>query len=165
MRDLTHADIVERAVRWLRNTRKCRVVFAEITTSAAAVPDAIGWAPWHRCILIECKVSRSDYRADEHKLSHRAGRLPGAERWYMTPPGLLQPDEVREGWGLLEVHGRTVRRIVEAPPVPEDDRCWRDEMTILLSAVRRHELGVEWRHDAARFAPYGEARARFEVAP
>ncbi len=32
----------------------------------------------------------------------------GQIRYYMTPPGLLKPEEVPGAWGLLEVHGSKV---------------------------------------------------------
>ena len=50
---MTHDQLVERAVKWLRGKHKCSVVFAEIVTSARAVPDAIGFTGWG-CVLVEC---------------------------------------------------------------------------------------------------------------
>lgn len=150
---MTHDDLVQRAVRWLRNTRKCPVVLAEYTSALPVIPDAIGFWRAHS-ILVECKVSRADFRADRHKPSHRGGWGPGRERWYMTPPGLVRPDEVPEGWGLLEAHARIVRRIVE-PSVRHEDSV-RYDMEMLVSAMRRHQLGIVWHKDTARFEPYNQ---------
>jgi hypothetical protein len=150
----SHADLVRYAVRWLRGHHRCSVVFAEISTSAPLIPDAIGWRRgWS--ILVECKTSRSDFHADRHKLVHRhPENAPGQERWYLVPLGLVRRSEVPEGWGLAEVRAGRVHRVVNPPPATLRHERMRMEMDLLLSAVRRHELGVEWRHEQARFAPY-----------
>ena len=156
----THADLVQRAVRWLRSTRRCRIVYAEIVTSMPIVPDAIGWGPMNRCEIVEAKVSRSDFRRDPNKSSHRCGLVPGRLRWYMTPAGLLDAAEVPDGWGLVEVHGTRCRVIVPAPAVPETLGAMRTEIAILASATRRHEIGVPFDPETARFSPAaGKGRA------
>lgn len=167
---MTHDELVLRAVRWLRGTRRCGVVLAELTTVAPMVPDAIGWADagtWS--VLIECKTSRSDFRADAKKPHRRPGVVGvGQERWYMAPPGLLNPEELPEEWGLLEVLARSVRvakvcprtrlrKLVRHPiamPI-EERRLW--EATLLVSALRRHNSGAEWDNAQARFKPGGPA--------
>lgn len=77
----------------------------------------------------------------------------GWERYYLTPPGLVQPHEVPEGWGLLEAHSRCVRVLRKATPTLQDARSLSDEVLLLVSACRRHQVGAEWRHEGARFAP------------
>lgn len=148
---MTHADLVRRATRWLRNTMKCPVVFAEIVTYASCNPDAIGWrgSRERECHFVECKRTRSDFFRDRKKQSHLWGTVPGTHRWYMTPPGLVGEAEIPPGWGLLEVHSKIVRVVVRAQGVEEPARG--DEITILLSAIRRHQIGVKWRHAEARF--------------
>lgn len=153
---MTHDELVKRAVRWLRNTKKCHVVFAELVTCASSIPDALGWCnSGKECHLVECKMTRPDFRRDKNKLSHQTGCLPGSHRWYMTPPGLVQPHELPIGWGLLEVHEKIVRVAVQS-------ESWRmvrnrgEELTILLSAVRRHQVGAEWRNADAKFRPLSE---------
>jgi len=139
------------------------VVFAEMTTGLWLTPDAIGWhVGWS--ILVEAKVSRRDFRADRKKLIHNpafAERCPGQERWYLTPEGLVTSDEVPGAWGLLEVQGR---RVVEVKPAARRERTpgvvseaarHRAEMTMLLSAIARHEQGVAYDPKTARFAAFG----------
>jgi len=153
---VTHDELVERAVKWLRGRHKCRVVFAEITTYARSIPDAIGWRSLGHpcCILVECKTSRADFKRDAIKPSHRSGRVLGRYRWYLTPPGLLTADEVPGGWGLAEACERFVRVVVEAPDTGVPDfAAYQEETTILLSACRRHQVGVDWNHGRARFTP------------
>lgn len=147
---MTHADLVQRATRWLRNTVKCPIVFAEIVTQASCNPDAIGWKYGGRqCHFVECKRTRSDFFRDRKKPSHRHGSVPGTHRWYMTPPGLVALVEVPETWGLLEVRARSIRAVRKATPRTDPDRS--DELAILLSALRRHQIGVEWHEAEARF--------------
>ena len=143
---LSHDDLVDASVRWLQKSKRCTVVFAEIVTSAMMVPDAIGWRGGSCCILVECKVSRSDFRADAKKEHKRHNKTPGHFRWYMTPPGLLKPEEIPEGWGLMEQHdGKTV--IVKEAVWMET--CFSTERFILWSASRRL-LGNEYTFDKKR---------------
>lgn len=157
---LTHADVVDRALRWLRGHHGCAVAFAEINTYELVNPDAIGFRKpagsrkgWS--VLVEAKISRSDFRADREKMIHRMpDSCPGQERWYLTPPGMLRAEEIPPGWGLAEVGKRSVRVVVEAPKgEPVHGRAVAD-MGILLSAVRRHQVGAKWLHDLGKFEPY-----------
>ena len=74
---VTHAELVERAVRWLRGTMGCGVVLCERDAGVGEIPDAIGWrlrdVASH---LVECKVTRADFFADLKK-QHRANHLGG----------------------------------------------------------------------------------------
>lgn len=153
---LTHADVVARAVGWLRSRHGCSVVFAEMSTSAPLIPDAIGWTKWWS-VYVECKVSRSDFAADRKKPIHdEPDAYPGQERWYLTPPNLVRPDEVPDAWGLAEVGKRSVRVVklparaaghgVETIPSRSDA-----ELPYLLSAIRRHQVGARWVEETARF--------------
>ena len=76
------ADLVRRAVAWLRSNRTTRnqphgrqvVVFAELVTEATKeIPDAIGWDARGVSTLVECKTSRADYHRDRLKTSRLAG--------------------------------------------------------------------------------------------
>lgn len=153
---LTHADVVARAVRWLRGHHACSSAYAELVVMGVPViPDAIGFRRgWS--ILVEAKVSRSDFRADLGKAIHRnPDSCPGQERWYLTPPGLLSPHELPRGWGLAEVGLRTVRIRAQADrgePCPNRRAA---DLAILAAVARRHEVGAKWDHEAGRFAPVG----------
>lgn len=102
---LLHSLLVERAVRWLRNTVKCRAVISQMASAAYETPDVIGWrdgTSW----LVECKTNRRDFLDDkrkQHRWSPEYGM--GKRRVYLTPPGLLQPEQLPANWGLAEVCG------------------------------------------------------------
>jgi len=119
--EMTHDELVARAVRWLRGTQRCSVVVAETVSATWEVPDAIGWRTAHYSILVECKTSRADFFAEA---KHKNRRMPmmgmGRLRYYMTPPGLLGVGEIPENWGLLEVHEKYVRVKLKATPRAED---------------------------------------------
>lgn len=111
---MTHAELVDRAVRWLKGAKRCRVVWTQATILTSEQPDAIGWVTGGWSILVECKASRADFFRDQNKW-HRRGVGMGNRRWYLTPAGLVKPEEVPEGWGLLECGPRGVRIVKEAP--------------------------------------------------
>ncbi len=150
---LTHADLVKIAGRWLRNTAGCTVVLEELcaATGNGENPDAIGWYTG-RTMLVECKVSRSDFLADRKK-RFRANpeRGLGLYRYFMAPKGLIRVDELPARWGLLEVSGSRV--MVAAGKRPKSwgglddpwafgERYAEGETQMLLSAMQRIKVRV-----------------------
>lgn len=142
----THDELVARALRWLRNSMGCVVVVSEFT-NLIEHPDALGWRGTGHSLLVECKASRADFRRDRNKCTRNPLITDlglGAERWYFTPKGLLQPDELPPGWFLAEVWGKTVRCITRPDPrLPVDQRgtSLHREMVLLVSLAKR-ALGV-----------------------
>ena len=140
---MTHSEIVNRAERWLRNTLYCRVVLTELTayTRSGETPDVIGWVN-NFSILVEAKTSRADFFADRKKHSRRHD-LPALGQWrfYLTPPGLLKPEEIPHGWGLYEVRGRSVVFTAGVKyrnaAVPPFESCLKSERAMLVSALAR----------------------------
>jgi len=142
---MTHAELVSRACKWLRNTFHCRVVLSELVayTPSGETPDAIGWVN-NRCILVECKMSLADFYADKKKRA-RWPRYPALGHWrfYLTPPGLLENTMVclTERWGLYEVHGKRIFHVsgtkysnAVQPPFISDRQS---EVALLVSALAR----------------------------
>lgn len=140
---MSHAELVQRAVRWLKNSLHCRVVLAELVayTRSCETPDALGWIN-NNAILVECKRSHSDFSADRKKRArHKDMPALGVWRFYLTPPGLLSPEEIIKDWGLYEVHGRRVvfsggeqyRNAAKPPFVSDRD----SEVAMLVSALSR----------------------------
>lgn len=145
---MTHAALVQLAARWLEKTRGCGLVLTEFTCATMETPDAIGWRiseGWS--VLVECKTSRADFRRDLLKPSRVDLALAiGQERWYLTTPGLIRPEELPETWGLLEA-GVKVRVRKRCPSGPEAGNRWSrgpisreiqaNELPFLLSVYRR----------------------------
>lgn len=153
---MTHSAAVEAAGRWLK-TFGCPVVLCELTacTLHGETPDAIGWKSGCS-ILIECKVSRADFLRDRKKLFRMIPENGmGMYRLYLCPEGLIKPEELPKGWGLLWVCGKRISRVV-APKgnyfphngcvVSHHDRDKDSEIAMLLSALRRGSGSEKNRH-------------------
>lgn len=147
---MTHDDLVRRAVAWLKRPavraldgparywRKggCGVVVPELVSSAPESPDAIGWISGGYSYLVECKCSLSDFRADRQK-AHRAHGA-GAQRLFICEPGVIPPDELPAGWGLLHCHAERIT--VEVVPAHNNERNIVAEMSMMYSLLRRVEV-------------------------
>ena len=147
---LTHADLVMRAARWLRNTRGCSVVFTEFACSGGEIPDAIGWQYEHS-ILVECKTSRSDFSADKSKPWRRLPEIGmGLERYFMVPEGVITAADLcgldarlqfeRSKWGLLWVCKNHVRIVKKSDGFAGRGRV--REIGFLVSMLRRAGLRI-----------------------
>lgn len=79
------------------------------SSSMGEQPDALGINQVGESFLVEAKVSRADFFADQKKPWRQNPKLQGMGdfRAYITPAGLLNPDEIPYGWQLWEVHGKT----------------------------------------------------------
>lgn len=142
----SHTDLVQRAARWLRNSKRCTVVMTETGCWLTRIPDAIGWDWKGNSIAVECKVSVADFKRDGLKRNPMVGR----RFYYMTPPGLLARHDVGAGNGLLEVHGRQVRVVKEA--TRREGYSASVEVPLLVAEMRR-------------FAVVEGGRARLFVEP
>jgi hypothetical protein len=139
---MTHAELIDRARRWLTNTRRCTLVATERNSWACGEsPDAIGWRHDGDSVLVECKTTLRDFYADQRKPGRREGwRGMGRERWYLTPAGLLAGRYLPPGWGWLEVRGAIVRRTHEASP-RIDPLAAQRELPLLVAMTRRALCG------------------------
>jgi hypothetical protein len=140
---MTHAQLVERAVAWLRGYR-CGVILSEQACISGEMPDAIGWKRASHSVLVECKVSRADFLADRDKpFRHKSDQGLGCERFYLTPSHLLEPKELPVGWGLLEVRRRKVEVLRRSARDLRSPAGLAYEMNLLLSSLRRVEIRIE----------------------
>ena len=143
MKKLSHSELIIRAERLLRNSFHCRSILTELVanTRSRETPDAIGWVR-NYSILVECKASRADFRADQHKLSR--SYIPGLGHWkiYLTEKGLLDGIDIPDGWGLYEVCNKTIRfnRGIKYcnTAQPPNESCRDSEVAMLVSALERH---------------------------
>ena len=156
---MTHAELVARAGAWLRS--RCSIVLCELKTNLPEIPDAIGWMGDGWSVLVECKASRSDFVRDSFKTPARMGQ----ERWYLTPDGLIWPQDVGQ-WGLLGVRGARITRT----RTPANSRLFGGsgtldhsiaarEIPLLISALRR----IQRNEDSAAVV-LDQLRAVSEVA-
>lgn len=140
---MTHAQLVERAVRWLRWYR-CGVVLSEQACVSGEMPDAIGWKQACHSVLVECKVTRADFLVDREKpFRQKPEKGVGSERFYLTPPGLTKIEELPAGWGLLELQRGRVEIVHPSAKNQRTATGFRYEMNLLLASLRRVEVRIE----------------------
>lgn len=141
---MTHAQMVDLAVAWLRRYR-CGIVLSEQACASGEVPDAIGWKGKCRSVVVECKISRADFLADRGKPFRQDPEIAlGCERFYLAPAGLIAPPELPPGWGLLECVGRNVEMLVKPPRRSLRTAAGMEhEMNLLLASLRRVEIRIE----------------------
>ena len=151
---MQHSTLVAMGVRWLN--RQCSVVLYEFATPADENPDVIGWAPGSGSILIECKLTRSDFLKDATKtvrLNPRSGM--GHRRYYLCPAYLIQVKELPPKWGLLWVSKGQV--IVKREARGHSERNLVAEVSFLSSMLRRAQIRIgtrplsEWLRGENRF--------------
>jgi hypothetical protein len=140
---VTHTQLVEKAVQWLR-AHRCGVILSEQACASGEMPDAIGWKRACHSVLVECKTSRADFLADREKPFRQKSRLGmGCERYYLAPAGLLRPEELPDGWGLLEYCNREIAMVHPAANNLRSASGFRHEMNLLLASLRRVEVRIE----------------------
>lgn len=140
---MTHDELVRRVGRWLRSTKRHAVVLEEIGTDGFEFPDVIGWYRHAATTLVECKISVSDFDKDAKKPFRKRPEMGmGDERWYACPEGLLAPEDMPPGWGLLWVGPKTCK--VKKQPsyrFPATELIKRKEARLLVSALVRATEG------------------------
>lgn len=156
-----HHRLTKLGASWLR-----RNGFGVVTTELTSFgnrerPDVLGFRS--SCsAMIEVKVSRADFLADQKKPERTCGGI-GVYRFYLCPEGLIRPEELPAKWGLLYVSGRSVKAVRKAtgnlwpalkPQHPDAEAVmgdWRDfqhesdadaERSALYSIARRLAAGA-----------------------
>jgi hypothetical protein len=168
---MTHEKLVRSAVAWLRSYG-CGVVLSEQCCASGETPDAIGWKRGCYSVIVECKISRADFFIDREKpFRRKPERGMGCERFYLAPAGLLRPEELPVGWGLLEINGRSVKMNSAASKKLRSAVGFRYEMNLLLASLRRVEVRIEpqsitdflkWKN---RMAEYNRGSLREGILP
>jgi len=85
---ITHADLVVQARMFLLHTEGCNPVFIE-QGSGYEKPDVIGWRD-NLSFVIECKISKTDLKADSSKVFRQEENLGmGEQRYYLITTALF----------------------------------------------------------------------------
>jgi len=136
---MTHKELVDRGVRWLKNNQinGCRhpIVLPEYKCYANSIPDVIGMNHQQTTVL-ECKVSRADYLQDINKGHRHYTHQLGNYRYYLCPAGMLSPDEINDGWGLLYCHPHKITIEKDAYHHPLNETRI-EEYQVMYSIIRR----------------------------
>jgi len=135
---MTHTELCKVAAKWLLNYKsdhfRCQYVVVEFDTLCEERPDVLGYQGGSQTLLIEVKMSRSDFFADRKK-RHRKGLGIGSQRYYLCPEGLIYPDELTNGWGLLYFSDGKIQIEKQSEHFPNRDMD--NEMLIMYSIIRR----------------------------
>jgi len=96
--------------------------------------------------VVECKVSRADFLKDRDKPHRAAGCGMGRFRYYLCPEGLISPDEILPGWGLVFTSRKHATRVVKGAALsigaPGSYDCACDEFAeTMLLANLLHRVG------------------------
>ena len=109
----------------------------------------------NRIEAYEIKVSRADFRRDNHR-KQRGARLYSDKFWYIAPKGVIPPEEVPDWAGLIEVewsfpsetllrrlpqakpHLR-MKKTIPAPKRDKDGASWGLVVSMLRNAAKRGE--------------------------
>jgi hypothetical protein len=130
---MNHDELVYYAARWLGKDHP--LVITEMVHGGGESPDAIGFKT-HVSTIVECKTTRADFFSDAKKYFRRdPERGMGDHRYYLTPKGLLDVEEIPNRWGLLEVKGNRVYKIKRS--TIQKEKNFRSEQSLLVSCVRR----------------------------
>lgn len=118
----THAELCKKAVGWLRRSHSaggcgCPNAYSEVQSGSngGEIVDAIGvkTAEGTETIVVEVKVSRSDFLADRRKpfrIDPSSGM--GNYRYYLCPEGLITEDDLPPKWGLIHIGDRGKATVV-----------------------------------------------------
>ncbi|MHB2020462.1 MAG: hypothetical protein ACYCW6_26300, partial [Candidatus Xenobia bacterium] len=94
--------------------------------------------------VVEAKTSRSDYLADE---SLRHYTRVADVCWLICPRGLLRPDELPDGWGLLYADEQTCEIAKRAPrlkPTRPLHAHWDALLRACSRKLSRGYLGIRY---------------------
>ena len=131
----SHDALVNLAGQWLAR-RGNVVVITELSSAAGETPDALGF-DGAGSTVIECKTSRSDFKADAQKcFRHEAWRGMGQKRYYMAPKDLLKLEDLPDGWGLIEISDTGKARCIRDVGAYFEKNA-DAEIKLLISALRR----------------------------
>lgn len=148
--NITHAQLVDIAHRLILKKFSCGVAYKETVTYATSeIPDVIGFGGWGHSVLIECKVSRADFKRNAKK-QHKSPM--GRYRFFCAPEDMINIHELPPGWGLMEINEKgklanlynPFNYFLGGPPsIPKEQRygphetCWQIERNFMYSILRR----------------------------
>ena len=113
---MDHKQLVHVAYKWVLKNTSCGVAFHELVTLVGEVPDVIGFGSGGHSVLVEVKMSRSDFLSDKNKWFRKhPARGMGSQRFYCCPTGLIKKSELPEGWGLIYVNNKMKARCAYSP--------------------------------------------------
>lgn len=134
-----HYDLCCKAAQWLKKTQEplegaWKYIAVDLNVIAAECPDVWAFNGALTC-LIEVKTTKADFLADRKKIWRKdLTRQAGNFRYYLTPKGMLNLEDLSHGWGLLEWDGM---EIVKKVPSARFPTIGQSDLIILNSLLVR----------------------------
>ena len=122
--------------------RKYKYVAVELCTWGSENTDVWGLGNFNDSAIIEVKVSRADFKADQKKWCRSeqaasSGLQAGRFRWYLCPEGVIHKEELPNKWGLLYWDGKKIYPVVAPTPFENTSRA---DLGILTSILCREQF-------------------------
>jgi len=138
--NFTHKQLCEIGAKWLIKViswkYRCNYVVSEFASMCSEQPDIFGLRGGEHTIMIEVKISRSDFLAD-FKKEHRQTKYGiGKQRYYLCETNLINIDELPLKWGLLYCDENKNITIIKESEHFTDVNI-DGEMRIMYSIIRR----------------------------
>ena len=138
MERLTHRQLCEIGAKWLVNVNnwifRCQYAAVELVSSAMENPDVFGLRH-DKPILIEVKVSKSDFKRDAFKRHKNLTDGMGATRYFLCPKGVISKEDITNGWGLLWYDAGKIEVVKESEFFSVRD--YSSELIFAMSIIRR----------------------------
>ncbi|WP_313418801.1 hypothetical protein [Sphingobacterium multivorum] len=103
---MTHSQLIAIGIDFVKKRFRYPLVFSEIMSAVytGEIPDIIAFGAFNKSIVLECKISRSDFLRDRKKPFRLDPSLGmGKYRFYIAPVGIIHPSDLPERWGLIVV--------------------------------------------------------------
>lgn len=170
----THDELCKKAVAWLKRPNSaggcgCPNAYSEVKSGSngGEIVDAIGLktASGTESVVVEVKVSRSDFLADKKKAFRKNSELGmGNFRYYMCPENLIREDELPPKWGLIYI-GRRGKATVISGHRKGSKKEWffesnRDAELGMASLLLAKSGDFEHLNDVSRLNQRLEAKVR-----
>ena len=139
---VTHQKLCSLSARWLINEMNCPIVVAGMKVYIGEQPDVIGFFDGGYSVLIECKISRADFKGDCHKQFrwHPDNGMGDYRIYSVTEDVVRSKNEIPEGWGLIRFDGHSFHTIVK--PVKFEISKKDMEVSLLVAAMRNNKLPI-----------------------
>jgi hypothetical protein len=154
---MNHRQLVEIAYRWVLKNGSCGFAFMELKSLSREIPDVIAFSSWHS-VVIECKVSRSDFLKDQKKACREEGM--GEFRLYCCPTGLIRKADLPDKWGLIWV-GKNNKGVCVVNPM-RSDWIWNDPNDHSKGLSGKKEMSFDIDHEEERKVMYTALRRIFK---
>ena len=150
---MTHALLIAIGIDFVKKRFRYPLVFSEIMSAVytGEIPDIIAFGAFNKSIVLECKISRSDFLRDRKKPFRVEPSLGvGKYRFYIVPKGLIRENDLPNNWGLIEVDSNGYTEVTIHPYCKSTTgNIWSNgfqqnleaERAILYSILRKNKIG------------------------